>query len=266
MKTALTIAGSDSSGGAGIQADLKTFSVLGVFGMSAITAVTAQNTLGVKESFNISPELVRQQIDVTAGDIQVDATKTGMLPTADIIEVVEECIKRNNLLPYVCDPVMISKSGSELIEKDAIESLRKRLFPIATLVTPNRRETAQLTGGDVDALSSVAAAKDAARRIAGIGAKAVVVKGIESGDQTVDVFFDGREFYELAAKTHPAEKSHGSGCAFSAAITAGLANRLSLLEAIDQAKQLVNTAIQYSDGQGRGTAPVNVLAFAPKKK
>jgi hydroxymethylpyrimidine/phosphomethylpyrimidine kinase len=268
MKTALTIAGSDSSGGAGIQADLKTFSVLGVFGMSAITAVTAQNTLGVKDSVLIEPEMIAKQIDVTAGDIQVDATKTGMLGSRAVIEVVEDALRRNNLLPYVCDPVMIAKSGSELIERDAIEALRTKLFPMATVVTPNRREAAALTGLDVEALNAVAAAKDAARRIAGgeKGAKAVLIKGIAQGDQTVDVFFDGREFYELAAKTHPAEKTHGSGCAFSAAITAGLANRMSLVDAIDQAKQLVNMAIQYSDGQGRGVAPVNVLAFAPKKK
>jgi hydroxymethylpyrimidine/phosphomethylpyrimidine kinase len=266
MKTALTIAGSDSSGGAGIQADLKTFSVLGVFGMSAITAVTAQNTLGVKDSFTISAELVRKQIDVTAGDIQVDATKSGMLATSAIIDVVEDAIKRNNLFPYVCDPVMISKSGSELLEKDAIDALKRRLFPIATVVTPNRRETAALTGASLDLLNTVAAAKDAARRIVDTGAKAVVVKGIVAADQSVDVFFDGREFFEFADKLHPAEKSHGSGCAFSAAITAGLANRKTLVEAIDQAKQLVTMAIQYSDGQGRGTAPVNVLAFAPKKK
>jgi hydroxymethylpyrimidine/phosphomethylpyrimidine kinase len=269
MKTALTIAGSDSSGGAGIQADLKTFSVLGVFGMSAITAVTAQNTLGVKDSVLIDPAMVAKQIDVTAGDIQVDATKTGMLGSRAIIEAVEDALRRNNLLPYVCDPVMIAKSGSELIETDAVDALRTKLFPLATVVTPNRREAAVLTGVGRDAIDSVAAAKDAARRIAGAGAggaKAVVVKGIAHGDQTVDVFFDGREFYELAAMTHPNEKTHGSGCAFSAAITAGLANRLSLVDAIDHAKQLVNMAIQYSDGQGRGVAPVNVLAFAPKKK
>src|SRR5256885_3325005 len=148
MKTALTIAGSDSSGGAGIQADLKTFSWLGVCGMSAITAVTAQNTLGVKESLTLSAELVRQQIDVTAGDIQVDATKTGMLPSVEIIEVVEDALRRNNLMPYVCDPVMISKSGSDLIDADAIAVMRKLLFPLATVVTPNRRETAQLISGD----------------------------------------------------------------------------------------------------------------------
>lgn len=266
MKTALTIAGSDSSGGAGIQADLKTFSVLGVYGMSAITAVTAQNTLGVKEAFELPPELVAKQIDVTAGDIQVDACKTGMLSSCAIIEVVEDAIKRNNLFPYVCDPVMIAKSGSELLKKEAIESMRKKLFPVATVVTPNWRETAALTGVSEDKLATVATARDAARRIVDMGAKAVVVKGIVVGDQVVDVLLEGREFFEFADKLQPAEKSHGSGCAFSAAITAGLANRKTLVEAIDLAKQLVNMAIQYSDGQGRGTAPVNVLAFAPKKK
>src|SRR3954449_4193689 len=133
MKTALTIGGSDSSGGAGIQADLKTFSVLGVYGMSAITAVTVQNTLGVKDSLEIIPELVRKQIDAVAGDIQPDATKTGMLGTVALIEVVEDCIKRNNLQPYVCDPVMISKAGSKLLEGESVEAMRRRLFPLATV-------------------------------------------------------------------------------------------------------------------------------------
>jgi len=266
MKTALTIAGSDSSGGAGIQADLKTFSVLGVYGMSAITAITAQNTLGVHESLQIAPSLVARQIDVTASDIQVDATKTGMLASAAIVEVVEDALKRNNLQPYVCDPVMVARGGDELLKSDAVDAIKRKLFPLATLVTPNKREAARLVGGDAGAATTVAAAKDVARRIASQGARAVVIKAIEAGDQMIDVFFDGKEFYELAGKNQPAEKTHGSGCAFSAAITAGLANRLSLLDAIDQAKQLVNMAIQYSDGQGRGTAPINVLAFAPKKK
>jgi hydroxymethylpyrimidine/phosphomethylpyrimidine kinase len=266
MKTALTIAGSDSSGGAGIQADLKAFSVLGVFGMSAITAVTAQNTLGVKEIVELAPEMVRQQIDAAAGDIQVDACKTGMLANRAIVEVVEDAISRNKLAPYVCDPVMVAKSGSELLKRDAIDSLKRNLFPLATVVTPNRGEAALLTGSDAKLLTTVAAAKDVARRILGLGAKAVVVKGITVGDQMVDVFFDGKEFLEFADKLQPAEKTHGSGCAFSAAITAGLANRLNLVDAIDQAKQLVTMAIQDSDGQGRGTAPVNILAFAPKKK
>ena len=265
MKTALTIAGSDSSGGAGIQADLKTFSVLGVYGMSAITAITAQNTLGVKNALELTPELIRQQIDATAGDIAPDATKTGMLGSRAMIEVVEDCIARNKLAPYVCDPVMVAKSGDKLLKDDAADAMKKKLFPQATVITPNLRETAALTG--VERFEpSVPVAKDAAKRLADAGARAVVIKGIEVGDQTVDVFYDGREFLEFAAKTHPKEKTHGSGCAFSAAITAGLANRLNLVDAIDQAKNLVNMAIQYGDGQGRGTTPVNVLAFAPKKK
>jgi hydroxymethylpyrimidine/phosphomethylpyrimidine kinase len=266
MKTALTIAGSDSSGGAGIQADLKTFSVLGVFGMSAITAVTAQNTMGVKESLELSADIVRKQIDAVAGDIQVDATKSGMLANVAIIEAVEAAIKANKLSPYVCDPVMVAKSGAELIDPAAKGALVRRLFPLATIVTPNRREAAALTAVDPANIATIDTAKDVAKRISDLGAKAVVVKAIPAGEQMVDIVYDGADFFELSAAMQPSEKTHGSGCAFSAAITAGLANRLSLLDALDQAKQLVNMAIQYSDGQGRGTAPVNVLAFAPKKK
>ena len=266
MKTALTIAGSDSCGGAGIQADLKTFSVLGVYGMTAITAITAQNTVGVKQVLELDPALVRKQIDVTASDIEVDACKSGMLASVALIEVVEDAIGRNKLQPYVCDPVMVAKSGDELLKKDAVAAMKKRLFPLAAVVTPNKREAALLTDADPKLQFTIPLAKDAAKRLVGGGAKAVVIKGIESADQMVDLFFDGREFLEFAGKTHPREKTHGSGCAFSAAITAGLANRLSLVEAVDQAKSLVTMAIQYSDGQGRGTSPVNVLAFATKKK
>ena len=266
MKTALTIAGSDSSGGAGIQADLKTFSVLGVYGMSAITAVTAQNTVGVKQVLELDKELVRKQIDVSASDIQVDACKTGMLGSVALVEVVEDAISRNKLQPYVCDPVMVAKSGDELLKKDAVASMKKLLFPLAAVVTPNRREAALLAEADPKLPFTIALAKDTARRIVRDGARAVVIKGIDAGDQTVDLFFDGREFLEFTGKTHPKEKTHGSGCAFSAAITAGLATGKTLVDAIDQAKNLVTMAIQYSDGQGRGTSPVNVLAFAPKKK
>ncbi|MEA2710193.1 MAG: hydroxymethylpyrimidine/phosphomethylpyrimidine kinase [Phycisphaerales bacterium] len=265
MKTALTIAGSDSSGGAGIQADLKTFTVLGVYGMTAITAVTAQNTLGVKDALELEPKLIAKQIDVVASDIQVDATKTGMLGSAAVIDVVEDALKRNNLQPYVCDPVMVAKSGDKLLKKDAVAAMLKKLVPLATLVTPNLRETAELLG--VDRIEpTITAAKDAARRIVGAGARAVLIKGIEQGDQMIDLFFDGREFLEFAASTQPKEKTHGSGCALSAAITAGLAKQMSLIDAIDQAKQLVTHAIQYGDGQGRGTTPINVISFAPRIK
>lgn len=266
MKTALSIAGSDSCGGAGIQADLKVFSVLGVYGMTAITAVTAQNTTGVKEVLELEAALVRQQIDVVASDIQVDACKSGMLANAEVVSTVAAAIRDNKLAPYVCDPVMFSRSGEKLLKDDAVEVMRKQLFPLASVVTPNRREAAVLAGVDVEQLQNVAAGKDAAKRIVQGGAKAVIVKGLDAGEQVVDLFYDGREFLEFAGARQPREKTHGSGCAFSAAITAGLANRLELIPAIDQAKQLVTMAIQYSDGQGRGTAPVNVLAFAPKKK
>ena len=265
-KTALTIAGSDSSGGAGIQADLKVFSILGVYGMTAVTAVTAQNTLGVKDTFELSPELVRRQIDVVASDIDADACKTGMLGNAVVVEAVADAIEANKLQPYVCDPVMFARSGDALLAEDAVALVKKRLFPLAAVVTPNRREAAVLTGGDPKAKGdwTIAMAKDAARRIADMGAAAVVMKGIVVGEETVDLLYGGREFTEFAAKTQPKEKTHGTGCAFSAAITAGLANRKTLVEAIDQAKQLVNWAIQYSDGQGRGTSPINVLAYASK--
>jgi len=266
MKTALSIAGSDSSGGAGVQADLKTFSVLGVYGMTAITAVTAQNTLGVKQVLELDPELVRKQIDVTASDIPVDACKTGMLASVALIEVVEDAIGRNKLQPYVCDPVMVAKSGDELLKKDAVSAMKRRLFPLAAVVTPNRREAAILADADRKIEFTIPLAKDAARRIVRDGARAVIIKGISAADQTVDLFFDGREFLEFAGKTHPKEKTHGSGCVFSAAITAGLATGKTLVDAIDEAKSVVTMAIQYSDGQGRGTSPVNVLAFAPKKK
>jgi len=266
MKTALTISGSDPSGGAGIQADLKTFTVLGVYGMSALTAVTVQNTQGIKEILSIDAEWVRKQIDAVAGDIEVEACKTGMLGNAAVVEAVEDCLKRNKLALYVCDPVILSRSGKRLLDEAAVDAVRRKLLPLATLATPSISEAAALVGLDARALTSVPTARDACRRLVDAGAKASLLKGFFVGEQVVDLFFDGREFLEFAAKTQPKEKSHGSGDAFSAAITAGLAKKMPLTEAIDQAKNLVNMAIQYSDGQGRGTAPVNVLAYAPKKK
>src|SRR5256714_3981982 len=161
--------------------------------MSAITAVTAQNTLGVKASIEIEPELIRNQPDAAAGDIPADATKTGMLSSAAVIEVVVDCIQRNKLQPYVLDPVMVAKSGDELLKKDAVAAMVQRLFPLATVVTPNLREVAALTG--VPRIEpTIGVAKDAARRLVDAGAKAVVIKGIEQAQQHVDLFFDGREF------------------------------------------------------------------------
>src|SRR3954467_4253014 len=268
MKTALTISGSDSSGGAGLQCDLKVFSILGVYGMTAITTLTAQNTLGVKESVDLEPKFIRSQIETVAGDIQVDACKTGLLATSDIVAAVASAIKDNKLIPLVVDPVMFSKSGTKLIKDETVAALRTLLIPQATIVAPNLREALLLLSSNAEptSLNSIPSARDAAKRIKQFGTKTVLIKGIEIGSQMVDLFFDGKEFLEFAAEKLPREKSHGAGSALTAATTAGLANRLELVPAIDQAKQLATMAIQYSDGQGRGVAPVNVLSFAPKKK
>ena len=268
MKTALTISGSDSCGGAGLQCDLKVFSILGVYGMTAVTTVTAQNTLGVKASVELEPQFIRSQIETVTGDIQADACKTGLLATSAIVGAVADAIRDNKLIPLVVDPVMYSKSGVKLIKDDAVEAIRKWLIPQATIVAPNIREALLLMGSSAEptSLNSIAAAKDAAKRLRQYGSKTVLIKGIEVGSQMVDLFFDGKEFLEFAAEKLPREKTHGAGSALTAAITAGLANRMELVPAIDQAKQLATMAIQYSDGQGRGVAPVNVLSFAPKKK
>jgi hydroxymethylpyrimidine/phosphomethylpyrimidine kinase len=266
MKTALTISGSDSSGGSGIQADLKTFSVLGIYGMTALTAVTVQNTQGIRQVLELESDLVRQQIDAVAGDIEIEACKTGLLANAKTIETIEECLKRNKLIPYVCDPTLFARGGKRLLDEAGVEMLLNKLLPLATLVTPSLAEAGALTGVDARTLTGIPAVRDVCRRLVDAGAKGAVVKGLASAEQIVDIYFDGREFLEFAGKIQPKEKSYGSGDSFSAAITAGLAKKMTMTEAIDQAKSLVNMAIQYSDGQGRGTAPVNVLAFAPKKK
>jgi hydroxymethylpyrimidine/phosphomethylpyrimidine kinase len=187
-----------------------------------------------------------------------------MLSSEAVIEAVAAALTRNALQPYVCDPVMFAKSGDALLEQNAVDAMRRRLIPLATIVTPNRREAAALTGVDVAAVApDVAAAKETAKRILDLGANSAVVKGIPVGGDRVDLFFDGREFIEFAGKAGAPGKTHGSGCAFSAAITAGLASGLELVAAVDQAKRLVTTAIELSEAKGRGTTSVNVLAFKP---
>src|SRR5882672_3952280 len=175
MKTALTISGSDSCGGAGLQCDLKTFSVLGVYGMTAITTVTAQNTLGVKESVDLEPRFIRAQIETVAGDIQVDATKTGLLATSAIVGAVADAIRDNKLIPLVVDPVMFTKSGTKLIKEDTVDAIRKWLLPQATLLAPNLMETAMLLNSDPRGLNSIATAKDAAKRLKQLGPKNVLI-------------------------------------------------------------------------------------------
>jgi hydroxymethylpyrimidine/phosphomethylpyrimidine kinase len=253
---ALTIAGSDSGGGAGIQADLKTFSALGVYGMTAITAVTAQNTVGVTGIVELPPEAVTQQIDAVVTDIGVDAAKTGMLSNAAIIEAVADRIRHYRLATLVIDPVMISKSGASLLRPEAVDALRRRLLPLALVVTPNLHEAAALTGREIRTIEQM---EDAARLLASLGPRYVVVKGGHLEGAAIDVLFDGRRMERLEAPRVPTPHTHGTGCVFSAAITAHLARGDEVTHAIRSAKEFITRAIEEALPLGRGHGPANPL-------
>jgi hydroxymethylpyrimidine/phosphomethylpyrimidine kinase len=256
---ALTIAGSDSGGGAGIQADLKAFAALGVHGMSAITALTAQNTLGVFGIVEIDPEFVAQQIDAVVDDIGVDATKTGMLASVAIIEMVAFKIKERALQPLVVDPVMMAKGGDPLLHPDAIDSLRRQLLPLASVVTPNLPEAAALCGRPVESLADM---REAARAIHALGTPNVVVKGGHlGGGQAIDVLFDGSSFTELASPRIDTPHTHGTGCTFASGIAAGLAQGLGVVEAVHQAKELVTEAVRHGLALGAGHGPAHTMAI-----
>lgn len=256
----LIIAGSDSGGGAGIQADLKAVSALGAFGTTAITALTAQNTVGVHGVLEIDPAFIGQQIDVVASDIGVDATKTGMLSSPQIIEVVAAKIVEHGLQPLVVDPVMMAKSGDPLLRPEAMGALRTRLLPLATVVTPNLPEAAALCGRPVGSLEDM---RDAARAIRALGPRTVVVKGghLSREHDAVDVFFDGDEFVELRRPRFDTPHTHGTGCIFASAIAAGLAQGLSTLGAIEQAKDLITAAVRHALALGAGHGPAHALAL-----
>ena len=255
MKRALTIAGSDSGGGAGIQADLKTFGALGVFGMSAITAVTAQNTVAVTRIQEISPDVVAAQIDAVADDIGVDAAKTGMLWSAAIIEVVAAAVKRHRIPNLVVDPVIVSKSGARLLKENAIATLTSRLLPLAAMVTPNLPEAQTLAGM---AVPDAEAMREAARRLHALGPRCVVIKGGHAeGPNVVDLFYDGKDFQELKAERVETRSTHGTGCTFSAAIAAYLAHGLTPLDAVSRAKDYVTAALRAAPGLGKGVGPLN---------
>lgn len=258
MQRALTIAGSDSGGGAGIQADLKAFARFGVFGTSALTLVTSQNTLGVQGVHLLPPEVVTSQIDSVLGDLGTDAAKTGAIGSSELIARVAERIAHHRIEKLVVDPVMISKHGDPLLPPDAIAMLQERLLPLALLVTPNTHEAAALTGLEVADLASM---REAARRLHGMGPKAVLVKGgALSGRLAVDVFFDGADFEELTAPRLEGKGTHGTGCTYSAGITALLAKGRELKLAVREAKAYVTRAIALSPPLGRGVGPVNHLA------
>lgn len=253
MRTALTIAGSDSSGGAGIQADLNTFAAHGVFGMSAITAVTAQNTLGVTRVETLSPDMVAAQIDAVATDIPPDATKIGMLSTASIIEAVAAAIKRHRLTNVVLDTVMLAKSRARLLDEDAIAALRDRLLPLALVITPNVPEAEVLTGMRIDSLEGL---HRAARRLVDLGARAALVKGGHLEGPAIDVLWDGHQATELRADRIVSRHTHGTGCTLSAAMAAQLALGQDLHAAARLAKDYVTRAIADAPGLGAGHGPL----------
>jgi hydroxymethylpyrimidine/phosphomethylpyrimidine kinase len=252
---ALTIAGSDSGGGAGIQADLKTFQRFGVYGTSALTLVTAQNTLGVRGVALLSPELVVAQIAAVAEDFEVRAAKTGALGSAELIEAVAAAVEEHALPNLVVDPVMISKHGDALLAAGAIDVLKARLFPKASLVTPNLHEAAALLGREV---GSEAEMRDAARAVCDLGAAAALVKGGHlPGGEAVDLLYDGSEFLRLAAPRIETPHTHGTGCTYSAAIAALLARGATLVDAVREAKEFISRAIAAAPGVGHGHGPVD---------
>lgn len=259
MRIALTIAGSDSGGGAGIQADLKTFQRFGVFGTSAITAITAQNTRGVSSWEPVGVDLVRAQIDAIAEDLVPAAVKTGMLANAAIASTVAASIRDHSFRNYVLDPVMVATSGDTLLERDAIDVIRTELIPLASLVTPNLHEAAILTGEKIEDEDGMARA---AETIVGeMGAQAVLIKGshLETGDRVVDILYDG-DVRAFRGKRIESSNTHGTGCTLSAAIAAQLAKGESMHAAVRRAIDYVHNAIATAPGLGSGHGPLNHLA------
>lgn len=262
---ALTIAGSDSGGGAGIQADLKTFQELDVFGMSAITAITVQNTLGVQGVYPLPPEAAAQQIDAVSTDLGVDALKTGMLFSADMIEAVAGCIREHGWRNVVVDPVMIAKGGAELLLPEAVRAMKQKLLPLALIVTPNIPEAEALSGMSI---RSMADRREAAKRICAFGPAVAVIKGghDEGGEQVIDLLYDGASFIELEGRRIQTVHTHGTGCTYSAAIAAGLAKGLPVLEAVQTARDYIQAAIEDSLELGQGHGPTNHWAYRRRRE
>ena len=260
---ALTIAGSDSGGGAGIQADLKTFQELKVFGMSAITAVTAQNTLGVQGVFPLEVTAIEQQIESISIDLSPDTIKTGMLFSAEIIEAVARRIELFNWKKVVVDPVMIAKGGASLLQQTAIDALIKHLLPLTLIVTPNVPEAEVISGMKITSLRDK---KDAAKKIKKLGPQYVLIKGghDEDPNQSSDLLYDGNEFYSFTSERIKTKHTHGTGCTFSAAITAELAKGYSVKQAIETAKMFIQLAIENPLKIGKGHGPTNHWAFKEK--
>ncbi|WP_421385054.1 bifunctional hydroxymethylpyrimidine kinase/phosphomethylpyrimidine kinase [Bacillus salacetis] len=260
---ALTIAGSDSGGGAGIQADLKTFQELKVYGMSVLTAVTAQNTLGVQGVYPVKLEAIEQQLKSLSEDLTPQAVKTGMLFNSEVIGVVASSLEKYQWSNVIVDPVMIAKGGSPLLQKEAVNALREKLIPLSTVITPNIPEAEVITGISIDSMDR---RKDAASAIVELGAHSVVIKGGHDDTATAsDLFYDGSRFETFSTPRIQTMNTHGTGCTFSAAITAQLAKGSSLQEAIYTAKAFIQAAIQNDLHIGSGHGPTNHWAYNSKE-
>ncbi len=255
IKKCLTIAGSDCSGGAGIQADLKTFSAFGCYGASVITSVVAENTQRVISVHNVPVKEIEAQIDAVFEDIEIDSVKLGMLPTVEIIRAVAEKLREYKPAHIVCDPVMVATSGDALSENNVASAFIKYLFPIADVITPNVTETETFLGGHIGGAPDL---EESARILCGYGAKAALVKGGDlGGESSLDVLFDGREYTRFSAKRVNSPNTHGTGCTLSSAIASGLALGLVLTEAVKNAKDFVTAAIENSYTVGKGHSPVH---------
>jgi hydroxymethylpyrimidine/phosphomethylpyrimidine kinase len=257
----LAIAGSDSGGGAGIQADLKAFAACAVHGMTAITALTAQNTVGVTAVESVSPEMIIAQVRAVLADIGVDAVKVGMLGTATTIEAVELALGELEAgTPVVVDPVMVAESGADLLDRSARSALVERILPLATVATPNLPEARALTGlGDADAATL-------ARAVHALGPTVVVVTGGHR-EHAVDVFYDGASIVEIAGERYPSTAAHGSGCTHSSALAAHLARGLTPLEAARKAKEIASLAVRDGlAGIGEGPGPVDALGLRRRQR
>lgn len=254
MKHVLTIAGSDTCGGAGIQADLKTMSALGVYGMSVITAVTVQNTMGVFGCQDISPEIVSAQIDAIFTDIPVDAVKIGMVSQTETIEAIANTLEKYHPQNLVVDPVMISKSGFDLLQPSAKEALIRRLIPLATVLTPNLPEAEAICGHQVQTLEEMA---QCAKEICALGAKNVLIKGGHLQNDATDLLYDDQQFYSFPAKRIETKNTHGTGCTLSSAIASYLAMGMSVDSAVKEAKSYITDAITHSFSIGHGVGPTN---------
>lgn len=256
----LTIAGSDSGGGAGIQADIKTMQANGVFAASVLTAITAQNTTSVTAAMDLPVTMIEAQFDAVVSDMNVAAVKTGMLSSVEIITAVADRLKSNDVGPLVVDPVMISKSGFSLLNGDAIGAMRERLIPLACIVTPNAHEAALLTGMDI---RNAEDAHEAASRIFEMGPKAVIVKGghLDEEEDAIDVLCDNEGFLVLRSERQDTPHTHGTGCTFAAALAANLAKGYSLRASAQRAKRYVNEAIRAGLPLGNGFGPTDHFYF-----